>query len=57
MIPVNHANVVVDVAGTFVPADTERHQVEVPAQNARIGFTAPISRDGTTTDWILSISS
>ncbi|KAK1348927.1 hypothetical protein POM88_008589 [Heracleum sosnowskyi] len=26
-------------------ADTERHQVEVPALDAGIGFTAPISRD------------
>lgn len=59
MILVDHANIVMDVAGAIVPGDSEnllfeqhRHQVEVPAQDARIGFTAPISRDGTTTDWI-----
>lgn len=62
MIAVHHAYGVADVAGVTVPASTEnllyrncRHPVEEPAQDACTGFTAPISRDGKSTDWILSL--
>ena len=59
MIADDHANGVAYVSGAFVPADTEnilfekqRRQAALPPQDATIGFTAPITRGGTITDWI-----